>query len=764
MKKKLFIIFLTVMASACFALGLSACTGSSEQGSGDGHTHNISYVAAEAATCTQDGHAEYWYCADCGKYFTDAEGNNETTIAQLEIPATGHTPADSVRENEVAATCTAEGSYDEVIYCEACDEEISRTSKTIDKLSHTPADPVRENEVPATCTAEGSYDEVVYCEICDTEISRTSKTIDKLAHTYSDEWSYDDTYHWHAAICCDTGAVSDKAVHAVEGGVCTVCNAFVGTTGLKYTISDDKTYYIVSGRGTATDANLIIPPEHNGLPVTTIGNFAFKNCDSLTSITLPNSVTSIGLEAFYDCTSLISVTIGNNITYIGDNAFYYCYKLIEVYNLSSLNIAAGSSDNGYVAYYAQVVHTSQTETSRLSITQDGFIVYLNDVENEYYLMGYAGNESVITLPNSIKGNAYEIYDYAFYECNLLENVTIDNGVTSIGDEAFRYCYSLESITISDSVTSIGKGAFDGCTNITMGTMPVAAINYIPQVSLQTVIITSGESIGNSAFKDCTSLESITIPDSVVSIGRSAFKDCTSLESITIPDSVVSIDRSAFYDCTSLKSVTIGNGITSIGEDAFYGCSSLVSIYYQGDITSWCGIKFKNALSNPLAGNLYLSGELVTELVIPDNVTSIGNYTFADCDSLESITIPNSVTSIGKGAFSNCASLKRITIPDSVTAIGDSAFGGCASLESITIGDGATSIGAYAFYNCTSLKLITIGDSVTSIGNYAFYGCFSLESITIPDSVTSIGEDAFEGCTNLIQTEYVVRYVDRWVIG
>ena len=122
MKKKLFIIFITVMASACFALGLSACTGNGgddpEQGSGDGHTHNISYVAAETATCTQDGHAEYWYCADCGKYFTDAEGNNETTIVQLEIPATGHTPADSVRENEVAATCTAEGSYDEVIYCE----------------------------------------------------------------------------------------------------------------------------------------------------------------------------------------------------------------------------------------------------------------------------------------------------------------------------------------------------------------------------------------------------------------------------------------------------------------------------------------------------------------------------------------------------------------------------------------------------------------------------------------------------------------------
>ena len=174
MKRKLLVILLALMATVCLAFGLSACTGSesheAEQGGGTSHKHIINYVAAETATCTQDGHAEYWYCADCGKYFTDAKGDNETTIEQLEIPATGHTPADSVRENEEPATCTAEGSYDEVVYCEICDTEISRTSKTIDKLAHTSADPVRENEEPATCTVEGSYDEVIYCEVCHEEI------------------------------------------------------------------------------------------------------------------------------------------------------------------------------------------------------------------------------------------------------------------------------------------------------------------------------------------------------------------------------------------------------------------------------------------------------------------------------------------------------------------------------------------------------------------------------------------------------------------
>ena len=114
MKRKLLVVLLALMATICLAFGLSACNFGGE----GGHTHNISYVNAETATCTQDGHAEYWHCADCGKYFTDAEGNNETTIAQLEIPATGHTPSDPVHENEVPATCTAEGSYDEVICCE----------------------------------------------------------------------------------------------------------------------------------------------------------------------------------------------------------------------------------------------------------------------------------------------------------------------------------------------------------------------------------------------------------------------------------------------------------------------------------------------------------------------------------------------------------------------------------------------------------------------------------------------------------------------
>ncbi len=391
--------------------------------------------------------------------------------------------------------------------------------------------------------------------------------------------------------------------------------------------------------------------------VTSIGNGAFDNCSSLTSVTIGDSVTSIGEEAFYGCSSLASITIPNSVTSIGDSAFSGCECLIQ-------------KENG-VSYV------------------DKWII---DCDSD-----------VITAV--LRSDTVGIADGAFDNCDNLTSITIPDGVTNIGDGAFSGCSSLDSITIPVGVTSINNYAFSNCTRLTSITIP-----------------DSVTSIGYYAFNNCSGLTSITIPEGVTSIGSHAFSYCSSLTNITVAEGntkyksdgncLIKISSNTLiFGC---KNSVIPNYVTSIGNYAFDGCSSLTSI------------------------------------TIPDSVTSIGERAFQICTSLTSITIGDSVTSIGDSAFSGCDSLTSITIPDSVTSIGNRAFSGCSSLANITIPNSVMSIGEWAFSNCENLTSITIPEGVTSIGDYAFYDCYRLTSITIPDSVTSIGDYAFSGCYKLIE--------------
>ena len=254
---------------------------------------------------------------------------------------------------------------------------------------------------------------------------------------------------------------------------------------------------------------------------------------------------------------------------------------------------------------------------------------------------------------------------------------------------------------------------------------------------QGVLIFDGPitSIGYAAFHDCTSLTSITIPNSVTTIGSSAFLRCLSLTDITIPDSVTAIESYAFSYCTSLKNVTIGNSVTAIGYEAFSYCSSLTNVTIGNSVIEIGRDAFRGCTS-------------LTDVTIGNSVTTIGGNAFSDCSSLTSITIPNSVTTIGYYAFSHCTSLKNVTIGNSVTTIGSAAFWSCSSLKEITIPESVTSIENNAFSDCSSLTNVTIGNSVTTIGSCAFSDCSSLTNITLPNSVTSIGFSAFENCSSL----------------
>ena len=376
----------------------------------------------------------------------------------------------------------------------------------------------------------------------------------------------------------------------------------------------------------------------------------------------------------------------------------------------------------------------------VSVTFQGNSYY--DYDNEY--------TKDVTIPSSVihSGTTYSVTSidgYAFRGCSGLTSVSIPNSVTSIGNSAFSSCSGLTSVSIPNSVNSIGDFAFGACSGLESIVVESGNSKYDSRDNCNAIIETATNtllagcknttipnyvnSIGYSAFYGCSGLTSVTIPNSVTSIGGHAFGNCSGLTSVTIPNSVTSIGKSAFSSCSGLTSVTIPNSVSSIGTSAFYNCSGLTRV----DISSmeaWLGIKFADYYSNPLsyAKHLYLNGEEVKDLVIPNSFSSIGNCAFSGCSGLTSVTIPNSVNSIGVGAFSYCSGLTSVTIPNSVTSIDDMTFSSCSGLKSVTIPNSITSIGEAAFSGCSGLTSVTIPNSVTSIGKRAFRDCSGLKTI------------------------------------
>ena len=398
----------------------------------------------------------------------------------------------------------------------------------------------------------------------------------------------------------------------------------------------------------------------------------------------------------------------------------------------------------------------------LSITAKA---YSCKVDGIYYNLDKPKKTASVTYLSTIKSTNASAYKGSV----IIPSSFIYDGTTykviRIEFQAFYGCDGLISIDIPNSVTSVANQAFEGCSNLT------------------TVIINSNATLSNDYSFDDIKLKNkfgsqvteYIIGEDVKRIGERAFQGCSSLTSITIPNSMTSIGSFAFMDCPQLSKVNIS------------------------EIGAWCNISFED---NPLkyARHLYLNGQLVTNLVIPSSVSTIGKNTFNNCSDLSSVTIPNSVTTIGEGAFSGCSGLTSVTIPNSVTTIGSYAFNGCSGLTSVTIPNSVTSIGEYAFRDCSGLSSISIpssllsignlafdscnklktvtinsntilsktyssssnlknifgsqvtkyilGADVTRIGNYAFYGCSSLTSISIPKSMAIIGNYAFSGCGNL----------------
>ncbi len=456
-----------------------------------------------------------------------------------------------------------------------------------------------------------------------------------------------------------------------------------------------------------------------------------------------------------------------------------------------------------------------TKTGLLDITGTGTMSYSSSLSPWY---SYSSSIKTVNIANGVTS----ISSGAFNLCTKLTSVKIPNSVTTIGSSSFDGCTKLTSIIIPDSVTLIGSGVFKGCKNLASITIPdsVTWIGYSvlegtayyenssnwtnnvlyvgnhlirARDSLSGVYkIKSGvKTIAASAFKSCSKLTSITIPDSVVEINYAVFDQCTGLTSIEIPDGVTSIESYAFRDCHNIISVTIPDSIKFVGDSAFINCYDLKNVFYEGNINLWSKISF-GYYSNPFcyADNLYVNGILQTKvkITVPDDLRSINDYVFYKCEWLTAIEMSDAITNIGESAFYYCSNLKdvyfegninlwskisfssyssnpfcyadnlyvngilqtgvEIIIPDSLKTIGEHVFYGCSWLKTITNLDNITSVGRGAFYGCESLKTIELSDNITSIGASVFYGCNNLKTIILPDSVTSIGEYAFYDCKSL----------------
>ncbi len=592
-------------------------------------------------------------------------------------------------------------------------------------------------------------------------------------------------------------------------------------------MSDYGDYYEVSGY-TGLPIEIIIPDTYNGKPVKSIGFGAFEDCTSLTSITIPNSVTSIGDYAFAYCTGLTSITIPGSVTSIGNAAFSCCTSLTSITIPSGVTSISADAFWGCSSLSSIAIPNSVTSigSSAFSGCTGLTSITISDSVTSIGNAAFSGCTSLtsITIPGSVNSIGYE----AFYGCASLTSATIPSSVESIGYYAFYGCtgliiyceasekpsdWSLNWVsfgapvewghTADKCIDEIYDGLCDKCgreiennpadtpddtpddiPDDTPDDTPVVK----PTVDFEYTIWDNKVEIKKYKGTDTA----VTIPDTiedlpVTTVGDSVFSGNTTLTSVVIPDSVTRIGYSPFLNCTALTSITIGSGVTSIGANAFSGCTAIESLYIS-DLMAWCNIDFSGDYSNPqmyTQASLYLDGELVTALIIPDGTTDIKQYAFKRWSELTSVFIPASVTSVAYGAFkgteypsfyceaaeqpSGWSSLWNVnnhTVEWGHTAdvcFDENDDGLCDKCKRGTFNKPANPASDFTYtisgeevtitkYVGTATEVVipsTIdGNPVTAIGDYVFEDRMAVTSVTIPDTVTSIGALAFSARLSL----------------
>ncbi len=535
-----------------------------------------------------------------------------------------------------------------------------------------------------------------------------------------------------------------------------------------------------------------------GSKVDSIGINAFTDCKSLTSITIPDSVTALGEYAFASCESVTELNIGNGLENIGDYAFS------DLPCLESVVIPDVVTRIGKAAFYSCVALSDVTLGSGVEIVDiDAFwetALWNNSPTNEIYAGGWLiGFKDPTMMSVTFKENTVGIANCAFYGNQTITQLTLPDSVRIIGEGAFALTM-LNSVVIGSGVEVVGAQAFAACQNLT-------------NVILGSYDFTSGKLrssnlkvIDSYAFRECASLRSIEIPESVTMIGTYAFRNSgiyniatggvvyagnwlvdyteTLKGEVIVRDDTVGIANYAFYKCDTITSATLPSTVKIVGRAAFYDCGALVSVslpetlrviedytFYRCEMLKLFNLppmlKSIGRSAFYKCGSIYIDGDVDTDadtLVIPSSVEFIGDYAFFGCGQeipanqemgTESVThgidviiIGDGVKSIGNKAFYGFASLKRLVLGNGVESIGEKAFYKCTNLEDVTFGSALKTIGERAFYKCSALKSVILPDGVVDVGAYAFYKCESIISLRLGRSVTSIGDYAFYGCKEI----------------
>uniref|UniRef100_A0A6C0F6Q2 Uncharacterized protein n=1 Tax=viral metagenome TaxID=1070528 RepID=A0A6C0F6Q2_9ZZZZ len=512
------------------------------------------------------------------------------------------------------------------------------------------------------------------------------------------------------AFCTSlTSIIIPKSVTIIKNTV------FVGCSSLKYIrVEKDNTNYcdyfgiLYNERRTELmcfPLGTIITTFSFPQQVTTIAEGAFYEY-SLKKINIPNTITTIGTGAFYGSTKLESISIPPSIKVIHPYTFANCLKLTrvtfenkDVFPDIEKDAFKAINSNCIATYYKNAKSTVKGKSVE-EILKDAGFSKLAAIDNPP-TPAVKFPESSNTLSSNYDQNEEQTIENIIYELKY-------------DDEKTPYACVTGNTTNTDNIWNA---------------------NIYKQVDFNSLKGVQVTVIGAYAFAN-SALESIVIPDSIITIEHAAFNGCSKLASVTIPSSVTSIGSNAFGGCSSLVSVAIPSSVTWIGLGAFEVCSSLASVTIPSSVTS-------------INDGTFLSCSSLASVSIPSSVTSIGSSAFQSCSSLASVAIPSSVTYIGSEAFSGCSLLASVTIPSSVTSIGFSAFSGCSSLASVTIPSSVTSIGESAFQDCSKLATVTIPSSVTSVGYFAFQGCSSLVSVTFEsvDSIPTLGENSFADNSN-----------------